>query len=110
MKGIALFGLLILVPLAHAGTPFAGRDLTPDAAFLDPQSGSVGTRVQLVMPPSQPAEVFAGRSLTPPAAYIAPSTHSVGVRVAPAVQAAPQAESAGGRPGWDAGSFGYGDE
>lgn len=87
MRRVALLGLLVLAPMAQAGTPFAGRDLTPPAAFLDPASGSIGAEVHLVAPPSRPAEAYDGRILTPPAAYISPSTRSVGVDVMPASQA-----------------------
>lgn len=101
MKGIALLGLLAMAPLTQAGTPFAGRDLTPPADFIMPAPGFVG--VQVAPAPEPGKSYVGGRDLTPSAAFIDPSSGHIGVRVVPQV-------SAGGSPGHDAGSFGYFDD
>lgn len=51
MKTIAAIALLSLAPLAQAGTPFAGRTLTPPAAYIAPSTHSVGVQVA---PPVRP--------------------------------------------------------
>lgn len=114
MKGIALLALLVLAPLAQAGPIVNGRDLAPPVEFFDASSREIGAPVYLVAP-ANGAAFYTGRGGAPVIGYAYPGTTELAPRSHPtATQAVgrviPYSDSAGGSPGWDAGSFGYGDE
>lgn len=112
MKGITLLGLIALAPMAQAAPIVNGRDLNPPVEFFDASSRELGAPVYLVMPVN-PAGVYEGAAMV---GYSVPSPAPVTLLrhypslEQPAGRVLPFSDSAGGQPGWDAGSFGYGDD